>query len=97
MTAPHTPGRARSVDRAIVIVEQSAGTLDEHHHVQCAGVEDARRCPTRASGPQTPWLLRVLVEAGYVLQEREGATTCVSVNPDCLAELPAASRAILAG
>ena len=37
----------------------------------------------------------LLVEAGYVLQQREGTSTRVSVNPDCLAELPAASRAIL--
>ena len=41
--------------------------------------------------------VRVLVEAGYVVQEREGTATRVSVNPDCLAELPAASKAILAG
>jgi DNA-binding transcriptional ArsR family regulator len=41
--------------------------------------------------------VRRLVDAGYVLQEREGTTTRVSVNPDCLAELPAASRAILGG
>ena len=37
----------------------------------------------------------LLVEAGYVLQKREGTATRVFVDPDCLADLPAASRAIL--
>ena len=41
--------------------------------------------------------VRQLVDAGYLLQERKGTTTRVSVNPHCLADLPAASRAILAG
>ena len=39
--------------------------------------------------------VRLLVDAGYVLQEREGTTTRLSVDPDCLADLPAAARAIL--
>jgi len=37
----------------------------------------------------------LLVDAGYVLQKREGTTTRLSVDPDCLTDLPAAARAIL--
>ena len=39
----------------------------------------------------------LLVDAGYVLQKREGTTTRLSVDPDCLTDLPAAARAILGG
>jgi DNA-binding transcriptional ArsR family regulator len=39
--------------------------------------------------------VRVLAEAGYVRHERTGNVSRVSVNPDCLSELPAAARAVL--
>jgi hypothetical protein len=39
--------------------------------------------------------VRVLTEAGYVLHRREGTTSRVSVNENCLSALPHAARAVL--
>jgi DNA-binding transcriptional ArsR family regulator len=39
--------------------------------------------------------VRVLAEAGYVLHRRNGTTSRVSVNEDCLSALPDAARAVL--
>jgi ArsR family transcriptional regulator, arsenate/arsenite/antimonite-responsive transcriptional repressor len=41
--------------------------------------------------------VRVLAESGYVLYERDRTTSRVSVNPDCLSQLPQAARAVLGG
>ena len=41
--------------------------------------------------------VRVLAEVGYVLHARVGASSRVSVNPDCLSALPDAARAVLGG
>jgi DNA-binding transcriptional ArsR family regulator len=39
--------------------------------------------------------VRVLVEAGYVLHRRDGTSSRVSVDEDCLSALPEAARAVL--
>jgi ArsR family transcriptional regulator, arsenate/arsenite/antimonite-responsive transcriptional repressor len=39
--------------------------------------------------------VRVLAEAGFILHERDGTTSRVSVNQDCLSALPDAARAVL--
>jgi DNA-binding transcriptional ArsR family regulator len=39
--------------------------------------------------------VRLLAEAGYVAHRRDGTTSRVSVNEDCLSALPDAARAVL--
>jgi DNA-binding transcriptional ArsR family regulator len=39
--------------------------------------------------------VRVLAEVGYVLHRRDGTSSRVSVNEDCLSALPDAARAVL--
>jgi DNA-binding transcriptional ArsR family regulator len=39
--------------------------------------------------------VRVLAEAGYVLHRRDGTTSRVSVDEECLSALPDAARAVL--
>ena len=39
--------------------------------------------------------VRVLADAGFVLHERDGTTSRVSVDQDCLSALPDAARAVL--
>ncbi len=39
--------------------------------------------------------VRVLAEAGYVVHVRDGVTSQVSVNQNCLSALPHAARAVL--
>ena len=39
--------------------------------------------------------VRVLAEVGFVLHERDGTTSRVSVNQDCLSALPDAAAAVL--
>jgi hypothetical protein len=39
--------------------------------------------------------VRVLAESGFIVHERDGTTSRVSVNGNCLSELPDAARAVL--
>ena len=39
--------------------------------------------------------VRVLAEAGFIVHEREGTTSRLSVNDNCLSALPEAARAVL--
>jgi DNA-binding transcriptional ArsR family regulator len=41
--------------------------------------------------------VRLLADTGFVVHEREGTTSRVSVDPDCLSALPDAARAVLGG
>jgi ArsR family transcriptional regulator len=39
--------------------------------------------------------VRLLAQTGFILHQRDGTTSRVSVNPDCLAALPDAARKVL--
>lgn len=39
--------------------------------------------------------VRVLADTGFILHERDGTTSRVSVNENCLSALPEAARAVL--
>lgn len=41
--------------------------------------------------------VRLLAQTGYIVYERDGTTSRVSVNPDCLSALPRAARVVLGG
>ena len=41
--------------------------------------------------------VRLLAQTGYIVHERDGTTSRVSVNPDCLSALPHAAHIVLGG